>query len=163
MKTRLLTPTLLLSLAALALSFVTACSENPVGRKCFIGDVNNPGDADAGMGNTNQSIVASPALECPSRQCLRVPQDTGKVPPEGSEYADLCTAECSSADDCDKVPESPCVEGFTCAVAVQTGPFCCRKMCICKDYLLIPEEGIPTPAACDPDNAANTCINLPNR
>ena len=162
MITRLSSKSILLtSVLALGLGFVSACSDNPVGRKCFIGDVTE--QADAGMGNNGQAIVASPALECPSRQCLRVPQDTGKIPPEGSEYADLCTAECSSADDCDKVPESPCVTGFTCAVAVQTGPFCCRKMCICKDYLLIPDEGIPTPAACDPDNSANTCINLPGR
>lgn len=141
---------LLLAVALIA----TGCEENPVGRKCFIG-------TDAG--NESQSVLASPALECPSRQCLHYPKATGKVPPDGAEYADMCTAECSSNSDCDKVPESPCVSGFTCSVAVQTGPFCCRKMCICKDYLLIPDGGIPVPAACDPDNQANRCINLPNR
>jgi hypothetical protein len=129
----------------------TACTDNPVGRKCFLG-------TDAG--NAAQSIIASPALECPSRTCLHTPLDTGKLLPEGSEYADLCTAECSSDDECDKVPESPCQSGFTCAIPVVTGPFCCRKMCICKDYLLIPDGGIPLPAACDPSNNANRCCNL---
>lgn len=150
----------LLSLLVLGVALATmACSENPVGRKCYIGSY---GDGDAGVesGNASQSVVASPALDCESRQCLRFPIDTGKISPEGSEYADLCTAECSGNDDCDKVPESPCISGFECAVAVQTGPFCCRKMCICRDYLLIPDGGIPTPAACDPNNPANTCINL---
>lgn len=156
MKRRLssILPLLILCLSVATMAFTSACTENPVGRKCFVG-------TDAG--NSSQSIIASPALECPSRQCLHFPADTGKVPPEGSEYADLCTAECSSDDECDKVPESPCVSGFSCAVAVNTGPFCCRKMCICRDYMLIPDGGPVTPAACDPDNAANTCINLPGR
>lgn len=139
-------------LAILVLStavFAAGCSENPVGRKCFIGN-----DA----GNGSQSIIASPALECQSRTCLHTPLDR-ELPPD-SEYADLCTAECSSSDDCDKVPESPCQTGFACAIPVVTGPFCCRKMCVCKDYLLIPDGGIPLPAACDPNNPANTCINL---
>lgn len=131
---------------------VAACSDNPVGRKCFIG-------ADAGT--ESQSIIASPALECPSRTCLHVPLDTGKELPEGSEYADLCTAECSSDSDCDRVPESPCQSGFTCAIPVVVGPFCCRKQCICKDYKIIPDGGLPVPAACVPNVAGNTCCNLP--
>lgn len=129
---------------------VAACSDNPVGRKCFIG-------ADAGT--SSQSIIASPALECPSRTCLHVPLQ--KELPEGSEYADLCTAECSGDSDCDRVPESPCQSGFTCAIPVVVGPFCCRKQCICKDYLLIPDGGLPVPAACVPGVAGNTCCNLP--
>jgi hypothetical protein len=129
---------------------VAACSDNPVGRKCFIG-------ADAGT--SSQSIIASPALECPSRTCLHVPLQ--KELPEGSEYADLCTAECTSDSDCDRVPESPCVSGFTCGVATVVGPFCCRKQCICKDYLRIHDGGLPVQAACVPGVAGNTCCNLP--
>lgn len=138
----------------LVVGLLGACSENPVGRKCFIG-------SDAGT-EGSQAIIASPALECQSRTCLRVPQTRADLP-EGSEYADLCTAECSSDDECDRVPESPCVSGFTCAVPVVVGPFCCRKMCICKDYLVIPDGGLPAPAACDPSNPDNTCCNLPGR
>jgi len=137
------------------LGVLGACSENPVGRKCFIS-----AGADAGAVGA-QSIIASPALECQSRTCLRVPLQ--KELPEGSEYSDLCTAECSSNDECDRVPESPCVTGFTCAIPVVVGPFCCRKMCICKDYLVIPDGGLPAPAACDPSNSANQCCNLAGR
>jgi hypothetical protein len=136
--------------AAAALTF--ACAENPVGRRCFIG-------ADAG--NPQQAIVASPALECPSRRCLLHPQQRDL--PEKSQYAALCTAECEKDDDCDRVPESPCVTGFTCAIPVVVGPFCCRKMCICKDYLVIPDGGIPTPEACNAANPENTCCNLSGR
>lgn len=130
------------------------CTENPVGRKCFIG-------ADAG--NDTQAIIASPALECPSRTCLHFPKDEGATPPMMAEYADMCTAECSSDDDCDKVAESPCINGFTCAVPVVVGPFCCRKMCICKDFIIVPDGGIPNPEACNPDDNRNTCCNLDGR
>ena len=125
-----------------------ACSDNPVGRRCYIG-----GDA----GISSQSIIASFALECPSRTCLHVPLQSEL--PEGSEYADLCTAECSEDSDCDRVPESPCVSGFACAIPVIVGPFCCRKQCICKDYL--PDGGLRVPAACVPGVEGNTCGNLP--
>jgi hypothetical protein len=138
----------LLVVAALG---AAGCSENPVGRRCFIG-------VDAG--NDTQAIVASPALECPSRTCLHYPQDDGITPPEGAEYADMCTADCASDDECDKVPESPCISGFTCAVPVVVGPFCCRKMCICRDFLFVPADGLPAPEACNPDLPENTCANI---
>lgn len=139
---------------ALAASLSMACSENPVGRKCFIGD---------SAEFPTQSIVASPALECSSRTCLQVPLPIGVDLPDGSEYTSLCTAECNADEDCDKVPESPCQTGFTCTTPVTVGPFCCRKLCVCRDYLVIPETGIPDEAACDASNQANTCCNLPGR
>jgi hypothetical protein len=136
-------------LTLIALVAVAGCSDNPVGRKCFLG-------TDAGA---NQSIVSSPALECSSRQCLHVPQERDL--PEGSEHTALCTADCDSDSDCDRVPESPCQLGFTCAVAVTTGPFCCRKLCICRDYVVVPDGGLLDPAACEP-TAANQarCGNI---
>lgn len=140
------------ALAAIAI-LSTACEENPVGRQCFIGEEGAP----------TQAIVASPALECQSRTCLSVPQERSELP-EGSEYASLCTAECDSDEDCDRVPESPCQTGFTCMVPVVVGQFCCRKLCVCKDYLLLPDGGVPAvPEACDPENQENTCCNLPGR
>jgi hypothetical protein len=140
----------LIFVALLALTVTAACSENPVGRKCFLGEADG--------GTTTTSVIASPALECASRTCLQVPLQAQL--PEGSEYSPLCTAECESEDDCDRVPESPCVNGFTCAIPVVVGPFCCRKMCVCRDYLVIPDGGLPTPEACDPGNPDNTCVNL---
>lgn len=145
---------LLIVVAAVLTCALSGCTENPVGRKCFIG-----AEVDAGAGGT--TIVASPALECPSRTCLHTPQERDL--PEGSEYADLCTAECNSDDECDKVAESPCQLGFECAIATTTGPFCCRKLCICRDYIIIPDGGIQRPEACDPENEINRCVNLPGR
>jgi len=141
------------ALVALALA---ACGGEPVGRICDLG-IDNP--------DPNESVVASPSLDCQSRTCLKVPQ--GRELPEGSRYPEgnkgLCTAECDQDSDCERVPESPCVSGFTCAIPVVVGPFCCRKFCICKDYIVIPDGGVPTPAACDESNAANACCNLPGR
>lgn len=143
-----LTPSILVGV--LAALFATGCPENPVGRICYIG-------IDAGT--PLQNIIASPALECQSRTCLHM-FDQDRALGE----SDLCTGECESSDDCDKVAESPCKGGFSCIVPVVVGPFCCKKYCVCNDYL--PQGldgGVPTPQSCNADIPANECCNLSNR
>lgn len=148
----------MMALALVTLSLdLSACSENPVGRICDLG----------GVAQSSQRVVASPSLDCVSRQCLRVPQENIALP-AGSRIPGptqgLCTAECSSDDDCDRVPESPCVTGFSCTIAVTVGPFCCQKFCVCKDYIMVPENGVfPTREACNPANAGAACCNLEGR
>ena len=135
------------------------CSDNAVGRICDLG---------TGTPQVGEVVVASPSLDCVSRTCLRVPLSR-ELPP-GSEYPEknrgLCTQECSTDDDCERVPESPCITGFTCGIppGSTVGPYCCKKLCICKDYIVIPESGkLDTPIECDADNKKNTCCNLPGR
>lgn len=144
-------------LGTLLCAVLAACTGEPVGRICDLGS-ESPA--------ATEVVVASPSLDCVSRTCLRVPLSR-ELPP-GSAFPagnnGLCTAECSSDDDCDRVPESPCITGFTCGVAVTVGPFCCRKFCICKDYVVVPESGkLSTPKACDSANNDNTCCNLSGR
>jgi hypothetical protein len=139
------------------LGLVLGCTSNPVGRICDLGNQ---------MPAPSEVVVASPSLDCVSRTCLRVP--LGRELPMGSMFPSgnngLCTAECAADSDCDRVPESPCKTGFTCGVAVTVGPFCCRKFCICKDYVVIPDSGSLTePNACKPENASNACCNLSGR
>ena len=149
------------SLAVLGLALATilaACTGNPVGRICDLGTA---------LPEPSEVVVASPSLDCVSRTCLRVPKSADHLPP-GSVYpsgaSGLCTAECQNDGDCSRVPESPCVTGFTCGVAVTVGPFCCRKFCICKDYIVLPQSGeLSLPDACDASNNANACCNLPGR
>jgi hypothetical protein len=134
-----------------------ACGGEPVGRVCDLGDQ---------MPAAGEVVVASPSLDCVTRTCLRVP--LGKELPAGSEFPTgnlgLCTSECESADDCERVPESPCAGGFACGIAVTVGPFCCKKFCVCRDYIVIPQDGVlPTPKACDAADANNACCNLPGR
>jgi hypothetical protein len=139
------------------LSLGPAC-DKPVGRICDLG-VENPSEF--------QAVIGSPSLDCQSKLCLKVPNEATK-PPEGfrmlASSHGMCTDSCESDDDCDKVPESPCVTGFTCGVALTVGPFCCQRVCICKDYVVLPDSGsLPTPAACDASNINNVCCNLADR
>jgi hypothetical protein len=138
---------------------IFAACDNPVGRICDLG-VENPGATEAVMG--------SPSLDCQSKLCLKIPVALGKDTPEGfrtlASNRGMCTATCEDDGDCDKVPESPCITGFTCGIPLVVGPFCCEKVCICKDYVILPEGGtLDTPDACDPNNAANACCNLAGR
>jgi len=146
-------------IVAAVVALTAACSENPVGRICDLG-VEDPGMSEA--------VVGSPSLDCPTRTCLKIPVANNKVLPDDfrplSVNKGMCTSECGSNDDCDKVPESPCVTGFTCGVAVTVGPFCCKKFCICKDYVLLPESGnLPEPLACAESDTDNACCNLAGR
>ena len=143
----------LMSIAALSVS----CADNPVGRICDLGTATP---------QATEVVVASPSLDCVSRTCLRVPPS--RPPPPGSTAPSgnngLCTAECSADADCDRVPESPCITGFTCGIAVTVGPFCCRKFCICKDYIVVPDSGeLATPKACEATDKNNACCNLDGR
>lgn len=145
--------------AALVLLAGVGCGGEPVGRICDLGLT--PGASEA--------VVASPSLDCVSRTCLKVALEVAeKDLPPNSRYPTgnlgLCTDRCEQDSDCERVPESPCQTGFTCAIPVEVGPFCCEKFCICKDYLVIPDGGVrPTPMACDPTVAANGCCNLSGR
>lgn len=145
--------------AALALgaTLVTGCAPDPVGRLCDLGSTPEP----------SASVVATGSLDCISRACLKVPLEIepGELPP-GSSYPTgnlgLCTDTCQTDDDCIRVPESPCKSGFTCGYPIQVGPLCCEKLCVCRDYLVAPDD-TSLPLACDPDNPANDCCNLPDR
>lgn len=142
---------------AVLVMFLVACSGEPVGRLCDLGTATP---------QPTEVVVASPSLDCVTRTCLRVP--LGRDLPPGSSFPDgtngLCTAECTADSDCDRVPESPCITGFTCGIAVTVGPFCCRKFCICKDYVVVPDTGeLAPPKACDAGNKDNTCCNLEGR
>lgn len=128
----------------LSLAIISGCKSNPVGRQCFI----ETSESDGGVPVT---VVAAPALECQSLTCLHV---AGFQP-------DLCTGSCDSDSDCDTSPESPCNGGFACMTPTVVGNFCCRKFCVCKDYL--PNGPPPEPTACESSNAANECCNLDGR
>jgi hypothetical protein len=139
-----------------------ACNPNSIGRPC----VNPTGVAPLG------TQVSSPALECPSRLCLIHPP-----PPVGSnankDNGPTCTALCESDDDCTAENDAYCRDknghavGFACAVATVIGPFCCKRMCVCRTDLedglnKVPDGGVKTPEACIlGGNNVVTCANVP--
>jgi hypothetical protein len=110
--------------------------------------------------------VSSPALECPSRICLLQP--TGGTGGDGGAGRATCTASCENDGDCDPETRALCKAGFVCAVASQTGPYCCKKLCVCRDDLQAgvngdgkPDGGTMIPFSCDPKQNSNiTCPNV---
>jgi hypothetical protein len=133
-----------------------ACNPNSIGRPC-----QNPGGQ--AVGGTQ---VSSPALECPSRLCLieAAGTATGNVTGVDGGFRSTCTALCNSDGDCDPETTALCKSGFACAVATQTGPYCCQKMCICREDLSPTntdvDGGTKTPEACQPGKNP-TCAHVP--
>jgi hypothetical protein len=95
-------------------------------------------------------------LACPSRICL-LPGDQ-KVATTVDGDGPFCTATCSSDDDCSEAEgaakgdatDPRCKTGFVCGVATEVGPFCCEKLCICRDFVMVPTGGLPVPDSCTP-------------
>lgn len=146
-----------LSLSVLVGFGFVACNNMAIGREC----VNPTGTAVTGK------QISSPALECPSRLCLLFPPKVASENPDGGDDSlarRTCTAFCSSDDDCGAETKKSCPEGFACAVATTSGPFCCKKMCICRADLVegdnAADGGVATPFACD--TARNSSVQCDN-
>jgi hypothetical protein len=143
----------LLTLMASVVVGTSGCEDKAIGRVCEL----------SAQGAPNQAIVNSQALECPSRICLRPARDINKA--EAVDTTSLCSAECSKDSDCDggetrngqNSLDRRCKSGFVCGVASVTGSFCCKKLCMCKDFLTIPASGLETPAACDKNKNPAAC------
>jgi hypothetical protein len=134
---------------------IFACNPNSIGRPCV-----NPG------GQTVISPqISSPALECPSRLCLLQPA-AGTGGADGG-YRATCTADCQHDSDCDPETKEQCKQGFVCAVATQTGPYCCKKICVCRADLVEgtnvdADGGTITPFSCIYDPTFNPNPSCPN-
>jgi hypothetical protein len=121
----------------------------------------DPRWCDLGFMPAPDEIAIAPASSCASGACLHVPLEHDA--PRCSNFPDgakgLCTAACQADADCAGL-DGPCVTGYTCGVAMTVGPYCCERVCMCKDFV---EVSSTTPAPCDPANTANACCNLPGR
>jgi hypothetical protein len=140
----------------------TSCENKHIGRKCQLSV-----DPDPGTSGTTATIDVG--LECPSRICMLPAHEPGvfQAPPQTTA---LCTADCSNDDDCADgelrntadTSDTRCQTGFACKVAETVGDFCCRRLCVCKDFIgKTPAGGYPTPEVCTstPANKAN-CKNV---
>ena len=140
----------------LALTAVAAfgCENKHIGRTC---DLAVP---DAGAPSSGSEATVNPdALECPSRICLLPGAD------KTTNTTALCTADCSSDDDCGDSEgttdpnNNHCKSGFVCMVPTTVGNFCCKKLCVCKDFVEVPMGGFKTPAVCMPGSGGG-CKNV---
>jgi len=149
------------SLASVALVLValvglvsSGCEDKHIGRKC---DLDAP-DGGTATGNTSATINAQ-AVECPSRICLLPAEE------KTTNTTALCTADCSSDDDCSdsegtsSAADTHCKTGFACLVPTTVGDFCCRRLCVCKDFVdTSAADYHTTPKVCLPGNT--TCANV---
>jgi hypothetical protein len=133
-----------LGLAAVALGNL-GCEDKGIGRPCDL--FTNAGP--------EQGVFNAQALECPSRICLKPAVQSGARPPVPMTSA-YCSAGCSQDSDCDgqlRDSSNPlderCKTGFSCGIPFVKGGICCKKLCVCKDFLA--ESGIPEPIACRGD------------
>jgi hypothetical protein len=132
---------------------LAACEDKAIGRRCDV-------QADAGA---NQAVFNGQALECPTRICVKPSRDVTVA--TAVDTAPYCTAECSKDGDCDgetrdsmNGADKRCRGGFVCGVGFEVGPLCCKKICLCKDF--IPKNGLPPVASCDKSKGISTCPNL---
>jgi hypothetical protein len=98
-----------------------------------------------------------------TRICVKPARDTGVA--TAAHTAPFCTAECSKDSDCDgetrdsaNSGDKRCKGGFVCGVGFEVGPLCCKKICLCKDF--IPKAGLTAAASCDKSKGVSTCPNL---
>lgn len=142
------------ALLSLVLLTSSGCEDNAIGRSCDV-------TSDAGA---MQAVFNGQALECPTRLCVKPSRNMGVAKPVDTTA--YCTAECSKDSDCEgegrdksNSRDKRCQTGFTCGVAFEVGPLCCKKICVCRDFIPA-KEGIPTPASCDKSKGTSTCQNL---
>lgn len=141
-------------LVALVGVMSTGCENKGIGRPCEVS-----GDA----ANQMSGVGLNTALECPSRLCILPSQGVASV-----DTKPFCTAECSDDSDCDdgeKRSKNPgdtdkrCVQGFTCMVPFETGSLCCKKLCVCRDFLPANyKSSSALPKTCE--KSVSSCQNL---
>jgi hypothetical protein len=131
----------------------SGCEDKHIGRVCDLDAI------DAGMPTTGtSSTIQGQAVECPTRICL-LPEKQ-----QMTNTGPLCTATCSSDDDCSDGETTSnqnsvqCKKGFACVVATTVGAFCCEKLCVCKDFIDLTTDFHATPTVCLPNQGM--CRNV---
>jgi len=135
---------------------LAGCDPKYIGRPCDLGLSD-----DGGTGAS--ATVSGQVLACPTGICL-LPAKAATVPNQGT--GPYCSDDCASNDDCSggledlrgSAPDDRrCKKGFACGVATEVGEFCCRRLCICLDFVDTSVNGVhlPTPAACLPGSGSS--------
>src|SRR5882724_7452980 len=125
----------------------SGCEDKHIGRVCDL----DTATVATSMSGTNATFNGQ-AVECPTRICV-LPSAQGGATTTTS----LCTAGCSSDDDCSDGETTSdqngkqCKKGFACLIASTVGPFCCEHVCVCKDFVDTTQPGFnKTPVSCQP-------------
>jgi len=130
----------------------SGCEDKHIGRVCDL----NTAPGSASMSGTTATFNGQ-AVECPTRICLLPSMQMT------TNTTALCTAGCSSDDDCsdgevstDKASKQ-CKTGFACIVPTTVGAFCCEHMCVCKDFIDPTQNDLNrSPDSCKPGHSMCT-------
>ncbi|HEY2730488.1 MAG TPA: hypothetical protein VGK52_11130 [Polyangia bacterium] len=128
----------------------SGCEDKHIGRVCNL----DTAAATTSMSGTDATFNGQ-AVECPTRICVLPSMEGGATTTTA-----LCTAGCSSDDDCSdgETTSDPngkqCKKGFACLIASTVGPFCCEHVCVCKDFVDTTQPGFnKTPDSCQPKHS----------
>ena len=151
----------LVALGVLALGLGGGCEDKHIGRPC------NTNVADAGASGGQVAILTSPSLECPSRICLQpAPGGTGfGRRSAGRRRGDVHARPARRTTTAPTAIPARCARSdFVCTWPTTTGSFCCQKMCVCHDFVVVPTGGIPEPSTClSPSSRRAEPADLPER
>jgi hypothetical protein len=141
--------------SVLGAMLTAGCENKHIGRPC---DIGIQGDAGAPPVGGTIAAINPQALECPSRICILPGNETGL------NTTSLCTADCSSDDDCSDgesggETSNLCKHGFACIIPTIVGELCCRQFCVCKDFLLDADKSRLKPMVCL-SGTGSTCKNV---
>jgi hypothetical protein len=143
-----------LGLSILALT--CGCCGDDIGKPCDL-------TVDAGP---REAVANTISLTCESHLCLK-PSLSPKVAPVAPPTGAGCSAECSQAGtdcggwelrDSTNPSDTRCKRGFICAVPFEVGQLCCRKLCVCKDFLA-PNQPL-VPVTCTNRDALTSCQQI---
>jgi hypothetical protein len=128
----------------------SGCEDKHIGRVC---DLDTAPSSTPTSGQT--ATFNGQAVECPTRICLLPSMQGGTT-----NTTSLCTAGCSSDDDCaggettSDMNSKQCKKGFVCIIASTVGNFCCEHMCVCKDFVDTTQPGFnKMPDSCLPGHS----------
>jgi hypothetical protein len=144
--------TVLFFLAGLASAGCGDSGGSSLGQSCSVGV----------DGGAFQPVFTNQAPECPGAICLKPADQTSST--NAVDTSAYCSATCSSDSDCNgqkrdnsNANDKRCENGYACGVAFVVGTLCCKKLCLCKDFLSTDPQ---TPAPCDPalNNGQTACL-----
>ena len=108
-----------------------------------------------------QAVANTIDPSCESRLCLKPALSQNAAPLDPPTSAG-CSDECGQDLDCEgeirdssNPADTRCRHGFVCAVPFEVGPLCCKKLCVCKDFL--DPNGPVVPISCTDQESLSAC------
>jgi hypothetical protein len=128
----------------------TGCEDKQLGRPC----------SDIPDASPLQGAYTTMASDCPSRICNKPGVQPGVS--TDLDTGPYCTIPCATDDDCNGETrdvsnklDTRCKRGYVCSMPFDVGELCCKKLCLCRDFVsastgpLVPEICANDPKSCN--------------